>query len=163
MTYKATGPWIGAGNLNSVHDEQMHVLGTRVEGVDPVLGQGEFIYLKGVASTAVNDAVVYDEAFATTRTVAASRGPVAIAMAATVANKFGWYQVQGTAIVNGVAGITADTPCSLSATAGSLDKATTASYAVVGARWHSALDTPSTGKAYAILTYPQAAGLTNIT
>ena len=56
----------------------------------------EYIYLKGVASVVAEDWVVYDEAFVTTRTVANSLGPVAIAMAAVDATtKFGWFGVSG--------------------------------------------------------------------
>jgi hypothetical protein len=161
MTYKATGPWIGAQALDDTRTTAEHILGTRIKGVSATLGEGEFIYLKGVASTVAGNAVVYDEAFATTRTVAASRGPVAIAMSANVANQYGWYQIAGTAVASALT-VSADALVSLSATDGSLDDLTTAQYLVTGARWMSATDTPSTGKAYCALSYPQAAGITGI-
>ena len=60
-------------------------------------GIAEFVYLKGVASTVAGDWVVYDEAGLTTRLTSTSTGNVAIAMAATVADKWGWYQITGNA------------------------------------------------------------------
>lgn len=67
-------------------------LGTRVKDV----AGNEYIYLQGVASTVAEDWVVYDEAHVTTRTVANSKGSVAIAMAAVDATtKFGWYGIWG--------------------------------------------------------------------
>lgn len=161
MTYEATGPWIGAQSLTETSTEQKHPLGFTVTGVDPSLGMGRFIYLKGVASTVAGNAVVWDENFATTRTVAASRGPVGIAMSANVANQYGWYQIEGLATISALT-VSADAPVSLSATDGSLDDLTTAQYAVANARWQSATDTPATGFAYALITNPYASGGTLI-
>ena len=56
----------------------------------------EYVYMLGVASTAAGDWVTFDEAFTTTRLVANAIGPVAVAMAATVASTYGWYCVYGT-------------------------------------------------------------------
>jgi hypothetical protein len=55
----------------------------------------EYIYLAGVVGTVRGSAVVYSSTYATTLTVAASRGPVAFALAAIVALSFGWYQRKG--------------------------------------------------------------------
>jgi len=162
MAFKATGPWIGAQQMDTTSTVQNHVLMTEVTGSDPTLGTAQFIYLKGVASTVAGDAVVWDEAGLTTRAVAASRGPIGIAMSANVANQYGWYQVTGVATVSALT-VSADAPVSVSATAGSLDDLTTAQYAVMGARWMSATDTPATGFAYCMLSRPTASGGTNIT
>jgi hypothetical protein len=161
MAFKSTDSRIGAQALDDTRTVQEHPLLTRTKGNDPALGEGEFIYLKGVGSTVAGNAVVYDEAGATTRTVAASRGPVAIAMSANVANQYGWYQIRGIATVSALT-VVADAPVSLSATDGSLDDLTTAQYAVENARWMSATDTPSTGKAYAVIDGPFASGGTLI-
>jgi hypothetical protein len=56
----------------------------------------EYIYLKGVASTIAGSVVTYDEAGITTLIAANAKGPVAVAMAATVANTWGWYCIFGT-------------------------------------------------------------------
>jgi hypothetical protein len=55
-----------------------------------------YVYLKGVASLAAGDFVVFDKDGATTRTVAASTGPVAMAMAAnTSSSNYSWFLVRG--------------------------------------------------------------------
>jgi len=80
---------------------QQHQLGIIVDGFDPTFGAGEFIYLKGVASTVVGSIVNYDAAYQTalhSSSLSLPR-PVAVAMAATVANQFGWYQISGQAVV----------------------------------------------------------------
>lgn len=55
---------------------------------------GEYLYMTGVASTVAGSAVTYDENGITTLVVANASGPVAFAMAATVASTFGWYCVK---------------------------------------------------------------------
>jgi hypothetical protein len=63
---------------------------------------GEFIYLKGVASTVVGSLVVYNPSTTTTALApnTANLGqPVAVAMSANVAAQYGWYQIGGVATV----------------------------------------------------------------
>ncbi len=59
----------------------------------------EYIYLQGLALTITGDWVTYritsEAAAVTTRAIAGSQGSIAIAMAAIVAGKFGWYQITG--------------------------------------------------------------------
>jgi hypothetical protein len=76
-------------------------LGTIVSAVDPTYGTGEFIFLKGVASTVVGSLVTYDQTLATTTLAPATggNGPVAVAMSANVASQYGWYQIAGAAAV----------------------------------------------------------------
>src|SRR5262245_55219561 len=77
-----------------------HALGTIVRAKDPTYGAGEFIYLKGVASTAIGSVVLYNpDDFSTSLLAANDIGPVAVAMSPAVASQFGWYQVQGKAVV----------------------------------------------------------------
>lgn len=76
-------------------------LGKIVRAVDPTYGEGEFICLKGVASTTVGSLVTYDgTTYQTTlaATTANQGRPCAFAMAATTAALFGWYQIGGTAV-----------------------------------------------------------------
>jgi len=55
-----------------------------------------YVYLKGFASLAAGDFVTFDGSGNTTRTVAASTGPVAVAMSAnTAATTFSWFLVHG--------------------------------------------------------------------
>lgn len=76
-------------------------LGTIVRAKDPTYGQGEFIYLLGVASTAVGSIVTYDPTTWLT-TLSAVGGniprPIAVAMSANVASSYGWYQISGLAV-----------------------------------------------------------------
>lgn len=74
-------------------DVDVPTLGERYQ--DPTTGS-EYIFLTGVASTVAGDPVIYDSAFATTRLAGSGVGPVAIALAATVASCKGWYQIYGT-------------------------------------------------------------------
>jgi hypothetical protein len=92
-----------------------------------------YIYLLGVASTVAGDAVIYTGAFATARAVANLKGPLAFAMAAIVASKWGWYQVAG--LVNGLTltAVTTQAPLYLTATAGQLDDAVVATDLVYNA------------------------------
>lgn len=87
---------------------------------------GTFIYLLGVASTAVGDLVTYDgDSFATTRASANGVGPCAVAMSANVANQYGWYCISGT--VDITSGDVADAAALyLTSTAGSVDDAVVA-------------------------------------
>lgn len=147
---------IGVDLTSNVDTEKKFPLGYRVKAVDPTFGEGEFIYLKGVASLVAGNTVVYDEAFATTRTVAASRGPVAVALGATIANLFGWFQIVGIAAVTVLASDAADVAQFLTATAGSIDDAIVTNQKIDGCTSMSAVDTPSTGKAYMALSYPYA-------
>jgi len=133
-------------------------LGTIVHAFDPLLGEGEFIYLKGVVGTVEGDLVIWDENNQTTRAVSASRGPVAVAMAANVASQFGWYQITGQAKTNVLAAFAADALVYLTATAGSVDDAVVASQKIDGARSQSAIGTPSAGTAYLELNRPAANG-----
>ncbi len=59
----------------------------------------EYIYLQGLASTITGDWVTYritsTAAAVTVRAIAGVQGSLAIAMAAIVAGKFGWYQIFG--------------------------------------------------------------------
>lgn len=80
-----------------------NVLGMVVRAFDPTYGEGEFILLKGVASTAVGSLVIYDgTTYVTTLcpTTANQGRPVAVSMTAnTSASVYSWYQIEGTAVV----------------------------------------------------------------
>lgn len=91
----------GAQPIENTETTQKHPLGTIVRGVDPTYGEGEFIYLLGVASTAVGSIVTYDAS--TYQTVLSAVGgniprPIAVAMSANVAAQYGWYQISGVAV-----------------------------------------------------------------
>ncbi|MGC3959567.1 MAG: hypothetical protein QM813_16955 [Verrucomicrobiota bacterium] len=82
--------------------------GTVVNGFDPILGAGQFIYLQGVASTVAGSSVTYNPFTGVTTLDAATANdasPIAFALAPTVASLYGWYQISGTAVAanNGTA------------------------------------------------------------
>lgn len=126
---------------------QRHAPGTVVRAKDPTYGAGEFIYLKGAASTAVGSIVLYNpDDFTTSLLAANDTGPVAVAMSANVANQYGWYQIQGKAVVK--AGTVADNGnVYATAVAGTVDDAVVAGDRVKNAKFASADGTPSAGLA----------------
>jgi len=100
MAYVITETLIGAQPIAVTDTTQNHPLGTIVRAKDPTYGVGEFIYLPGVASTAVGSVVCYNTgSFVTELAPAGSNVPesVAVAMSANVASQYGWYQISGIA------------------------------------------------------------------
>lgn len=99
--------WTPAGNfllgqnIDTNSTTQEHELGTIVSCKHSTRGGAEFVYLKGVASTVVGSIVNYDDTWQTALDTSATAGPsrpLAVAMAATVASEFGWYQISGMAV-----------------------------------------------------------------
>lgn len=100
MTY-AIHSLAGAQPIADTSTTQNHPIGTIVRATDPTYGQAEFIYLQGVASTAVGSIVTYNTSSGTTALAAVGSNkpqPVAIAMSANVASQWGWYQISGIAV-----------------------------------------------------------------
>lgn len=123
---------------------QRHALGTIIRAKDPTYGSGEFIYLKGVGSTAIGSWVTYNmDDGGTALLVANAIGPVAIAMSANVANQYGWYQIQGKAIGLCLAGFVDNANVYATGTAGSVDDAVVAGDRVKNAVGASAIGVPS--------------------
>ncbi|RWG02571.1 hypothetical protein [Mesorhizobium sp.] len=123
-------------------------LGDIIRAQDPNYGTGEFIYLKGAASTVVGSWVTYNpDDWSTTLLVANAIGPVAVAMSANVANQYGWYQIQGKAVGQVLAGFVDDANVYATATPGSVDDAVVAGDRVKNAKGASAIGTPSAGLA----------------
>jgi len=101
MAFAHTGHIIGLQPVADTSTTQNHPLGTIVTATDPTLGVGEFIYLKGVASTVVGSIVNYDNNFQTeldTSAVSGPSRPLAVSMSANVASQYGWYQISGLAV-----------------------------------------------------------------
>jgi hypothetical protein len=103
MAYFSIENRAGIGSMTDTGSVQLHNLGTIVAAKDATLGNGEFIYLKGAANTVVGSVVMYDESGATTTLVPTTgtsfAAPVAVAMSANTAGSYGWYQIQGTAVL----------------------------------------------------------------
>jgi hypothetical protein len=126
---------------------QRHAPGTIVRAKDPLLGAGEFIYLKGIGSTAVGSVVLYNpDDYSTSLLAANDIGPVAVAMSANVAGQYGWYQVSGKAVVKAATDAENgnDNP---TATRGTVYDAVVAGDRVKNAKFASADGTPSAGLA----------------
>lgn len=148
MAFTISNPIIGVQPIADNSPTQHHALGTVVQAVDPTYFSGEFIYLKGVASTAVGSWVKYNEDdFSTSLLAANDIGQVAVAMAATVASEYGWYQIKGKAVGKALTAYADNGLVYATATAGSIDDAVVAGDRVKKALGASAVGTPSTGLA----------------
>jgi hypothetical protein len=94
-------PRLKAQGITATSTTQLHALGEIQQAADATLGAGEFIYLKGVASVAVGTPVIYSTAnYLTSLAPVGSNKPqpIAVAMAATTANLYGWFQISGNAV-----------------------------------------------------------------
>lgn len=155
MAYSITNTTLGYQPIAGIDTVQNHPLGTRVQAKDPTYGVGEFIYLSGVASTAVGSWVTFNQDDNTTALLAANAiGPVAVAMAANVASSYGWYQIYGKAVGLALAGFVDNANVYATATAGSVDDAIVAGDRVKSAKGASAVGTPSAGLAEFEIQYP---------
>jgi hypothetical protein len=150
MAYTPIEPQLGFTKIADVDSSAnpAHALGTIIQAKDPTYGAGEFIYLKGVASTEAGSWVTYNADDNTTALLAANAiGPVAVAMAATVANTFGWYQISGKAVGKVLASYADNGLVYATATAGSVDDAVVSGDRVKLAKGASAIGTPAAGLA----------------
>ena len=120
--------------LDRVDDSAAFALGTRARDHRG----GEYVYLEGVASVAQGDWVSWAidgditaaVARATTTTVDL-RDPLAVACAAIVADKFGWFQVRGIAYASYLVSMAKTSTVQSTGTAGSMDDSNTTS--IIGA------------------------------
>lgn len=128
MAYFPTAHRIGLPPLQSITASAAGVFlpvlpGEIVTGQDATLGGGEFIFLRGVASTSVGSLVTYDPVNKTT-TLAPNTAnlaqPLAVAMAAnTSTTGWAWYQIAGAAVIKKTAvKVNPNVAIFLSATAG---------------------------------------------
>jgi hypothetical protein len=156
--FKRIDGQIGGQDIATTSTTLNHTLGLRIKAKDMAstnYGHGEFIYLKGVASTVVGSAVLFaPDDFTTSLATANDKGPIAFAMSANVANQYGWYQIYGKAVGKVLASFADNGDCYLTATAGSLDDADVAGDFVSNCKGASAIDTPSTGLAELEIHYP---------
>ena len=149
--YQIMNPIVGMQSIGDTSTTQNEVLGTIVQANDvasTAYGAGEFIYLKGVASTVLGSFVTYNADDNSTALLAANAiGPVAVAMSINVASSFGWYQISGKAVGKAKASYADNGLVYATSTAGSIDDAVVAGDRVKLAKGASAVDTPSSGLA----------------
>lgn len=157
-SFSVKNPVVGTQGIDQTSTVQLHPLGARVLANDlaaTAYGEGEFIYLKGVASTVVGSWVLFNpDDWTTTLLVANDIGFVAIAMSINVASQYGWYQIYGKAVGKVLAGFVDNANVYSTATAGSVDDAIVAGDRVKNAKGASAIDTPATGLAEMEIMYP---------
>jgi hypothetical protein len=154
IAFQPTTPFVGCQPIGTTSTTQNHPFGTIVRAVDPVYGEGEFIYAKGVASTAPGDlCTINTKTGATVRSVAAVRGLVGVAMSANVASQYGWYQIAGVAVVTSGTVLTG-TLVYVTATPGSIDDAVVSADKVDGALTVTASGTPAAGYTTVQLSRP---------
>lgn len=129
------------------------------EGVGTIRKEGddEYIFCKGVASTAEGSAVVIDESYATallTTSLGAVPNRIGFAKAALVASKYGWYQIRGTSVPMKLAASCAkDVALYTSGTAGVLDDDSSSQNKVLGVVNDTAVTSAATSAGRAI--YPK--------
>jgi hypothetical protein len=146
---------VGWQPINETSTTQNHKLGTIIQAFSPTYGQGEFIYLKGVASTVIGDWVTYEaDDYSTTRLVANAIGAVGVSLSANVASQYGWYQIGGKGVAKVLAAFVDNGHLYGTATAGSADDAIVAGDRIQNARGASAIDVPATGMAEVELYRP---------
>jgi len=138
----------GTQKIASNSSTQEHPLGHIIQAFDSTYLSGEFIYLNGVASTAVGSWVsILMDGYETVLLAANATGPVAVAMSASVADEYGWYQISGKAVGKCLSGFADNADVYITATGGSIDDATVAGDRVHNAKGASAIGTPSSGLA----------------
>jgi len=97
------------GKLTDIHSADKEGVGShRIEG------DNEYIYLKGLASTVAGTLVSYNKSYATALLLkgATKFFPfVAVAKAAIVASKYGWYQIAGVGSVMAAPSSSANVRC----------------------------------------------------
>jgi hypothetical protein len=157
----------GVQGIATTSTTQNYALGTRVIASDPILGDAEFIYCVGVASTVVGCPVQINADFTTALAVGGTAaGHIGVAMSICVASNYGWYCVRGRVPVLIAANVAAAARASIVSAVWS--DANTATKQVVGASLSIGLDaggsavvgTTDTTAAHftiALLFYPQAA------
>lgn len=150
--WQFTEPRIGAQPISEVSTTQNHPLGTILKAVDRgsnANGEGEFIYVKGVASGALGSWVTINEDDYTTALLAANAiGRVGIFMSVLdAATDYGWAQISGKAVGLCLAGFADNGNVYATATAGSVDDAVVAGDRVKNCKGASAVDGPATGMA----------------
>lgn len=157
MAYTIVNTTIGVQAIATTDTVKNHPMGTRVWARDPLYGEGEFIYLAGVASTVVGSLVDYDQYLGTTALSPATggTGPIAVAMSINVASQYGWYQTSGAAVVKAPnAAVVGAEVWMLAATAGSVDDAVVAGEQILGAKFSTTTGIPSAGLAVIQINRP---------
>ncbi len=166
MAYTIQTPEAGFQPIAVTETVAKHALGTICTANDPVYGQGEFVYLLGVASTVVGSMVVWNGNSSGTPTyqtalAAATAGqarPVAFAMSANVAAQYGWYQIGGMAVAATNGTLAAGPAAIYSAGSGTVTSTQANGAQVLGAINVTATGTPAANQAVIEINRPHLQG-----
>lgn len=145
---------------DTVNTSKRFKLGTRRQ-----VDQKEFIYLGGIASTAVGSWVNFDTletgitALLDTDVAATMLGRVAVAMAAIGASQFGWYQIYGPASGLALTGSTDTKNAFATSTAGSVDDSGAGAEVMVFGAWSVDAVNETTLLQDFMLNYPHVIGV----
>lgn len=157
-SWKPVTPELGLQPITDVSTTQQHPLGKRIKCVDTAstaYGEGEFIYVEGVANGAVGSVVLLNpDDHIVSLATANDKGPIGVLVSALVADRYGWAQIYGKGAAKVLASFADNGDCYLTATAGSVDDADVAGDFIRGMKGAAAVDTPSTGLAEVELAYP---------
>ena len=138
MAFYPINGGIGVQPIATKSTTQLHPLGQIIQAYDSTLGIGEFVYLKGVASTAVGSWVSYTPGTGvSTLAIAGLKGaPLAVSMTTnTTTGSYAWYQISGTATALGLTSITASSGfIFLTSTSANVDDASVAGDLIIGAK-----------------------------
>jgi hypothetical protein len=166
MTYTINENRLGLPAIGSSSTTALVPLGTIVRASDPTYGNGEFIYLLGVASTVVGSVVTWNGNSTGTPTyqtalaaATANQGqPLAVAMGANLAGSYGWYQIQGQAVAATNGTLAAGPAKVYLAGSGQLTSGAAAGAEVLNAINVTATGTPAVGQAVVSINRPFAQG-----
>lgn len=127
LPYITGGALATVGQPGEVHTSAKNPLGLVAQGLGADGGYAEYVYLSGVALTAIGSWVNYDVGvdYSTilldTDVAATLLGRIAVATAAIVAATYGWYQITGAASGLALTGSTDTKNAFATSTAGSVD------------------------------------------
>ena len=139
MAYYPLTGGIGVQAIATKSTTQYHQLGQIIQAYDSTYGVGEFIYLKGVASTVVGSWVGYDGLGISTLAVANGNYPLAVSMTTnTTTGSYAWYQISGIAVAKNKTSLTAGF-LFLTSTGGSLDDASVIGDGVYNAKTYGTM------------------------
>lgn len=148
MAFGVSTGRLGIQDLQTATTTQNHAIGDTVNGIDPTLGGGEFIYLRGVTSTVAGSVVTYQASNGQTALApnTANLGqPVAVAMSACTTGLFGWYQIGGVATCKKTAvAVAPNSAIHISGTAGRVMPTAASGKQILGARSANAASVTTT-------------------
>lgn len=163
MAWRILSSKIGAQPIASRSTTKKHRLGERVRAYDPDYGEGEFIYLQGVASCELNDWATYNaDNHQATRLAANAIGPVGIAKATLTASYYGWFQIFGKAVGQCLTQLADNAQVWITGTAGAVDDASVAGDLIQNAKSASAT-TVGSGVADFEIAYPWVNNISSAT